>query len=165
MLKKVMTSEHAILELFDQKNISYRLIDHPKARDAVEISRLRKTPLEIGVKSLMFKDKCGEYFIFSLRAHTQCDSQRVRKILKSSKLRFASPEELFKLTGLEKGQLPPIGKPLCPFSLFIEENIYQYDTLAFTLGRSDRSIELKIKDFLSVVHHRIESFEKSSIVD
>jgi aspartate-semialdehyde dehydrogenase len=63
------------------------------------------------IASILFKAKDG-FYIFTIRANFEISSNKVRKILGSNKLRFASHEELEKVCFVVKGALPPLAGPL-----------------------------------------------------
>jgi len=64
-------------------------------------------------------------------------------------LRFASREELLELTGLVPGSVPPFGRPILPFPLYVDTGIAANDRIAFNAG----SLGLRPQD-LSCVARR-----------
>lgn len=87
----------------------------------------------MGAKSILFKSK-DEYFIFTLAFDREIDSQKVRKILGTNKLRFATIEELMEQCQVVKGALSPIVKDIYPIKHYIDRSIDDYDMLAFNAG-------------------------------
>lgn len=106
--------------------------------------------MEIGGKSLLFKSKQG-YAMVVVPAHAQADSAKVRKLLKSQKLRFASAEELMTLAGVEKGALPPFGNGLLPIPMYLDQRLKQNEQIAFNCGVNTESVILAMTDYLSLV--------------
>jgi len=150
-----------IKTLLDDNHIPYREVTHA-ASPTCEISASeRGESIEIGGKAVLFKAK-KSFYLFVLSAAKQVDSNKVRKILGSQKLRFATEDELEQQAGVVKGALPPFGKPLQPFDLFLDESILKNESIAFNAGDLTVSIILKVEDYLKVVNPKVFSFAKDS---
>lgn len=147
-------------ELLQEKNIPFEERDHPAGSTCETAANARGEELKIGGKTLLFKDKKGEFHLFVLSAAKSADNNKIRKILKSQKLRFATEEELHELVGVEKGALPPFGRDLLPFDLYLDKSILENEKIAFNAGVLTKSFILKVKDYLEVVDPIICQFSK-----
>ncbi|MEM8712966.1 MAG: YbaK/EbsC family protein, partial [Planctomycetota bacterium] len=99
-----MTS--TILELLESACVEYRYLEHPPTRTSSESAEARGEPLSIGGKSLVLK--VGDTFrLCVLGADRRIRSNAIRRHFRSAKARFATREELLKLTGLVPGCVPP----------------------------------------------------------
>ena len=107
----------------------------------------------------MFKDK-SDYRIFVMSAALQVDSKKVREILKSGWLRFATNEELWKMAGVEKGALPPFGRGVLPIDLYLDESILKNKEIAFNAGMVTKSFIITVNDYLKLVDPVVCSFAK-----
>lgn len=148
-----------IKSYLDQQGVDYQKYTHPPADTCELAAKLRQTDLAIGGKSLFVKAK-KTFSIFTLSAAQQADSNKMRKILKSQKLRFASPEELWELVGVTKGSLPPLGRPLLPFDLYLDKSFIHQKQIAFNAGISTLSFVLTMDDYLKLVDPIICEFSK-----
>lgn len=146
-------------ELLQENNISFEERDHPAGSTCETAANARGEELKIGGKTLLFKDKRG-FHLFVLSAAKQADNNKIRKILKSQKLRFATKEELLELVGVEKGALPPFGRDLLPYDLYLDKSILENEKIAFNAGILTKSFILKVKDYLEVVDPIICQFSK-----
>lgn len=150
------TSEHTsplkqrILSWLEQCEVPFQHLTHAAASTCEASASERGEPLKIGGKTLLFKDKRG-FRLFTLPADRAVDSNKVRKALRSDKLRFASETELKQLTGAERGALPPFGEPLLPLPLFLDQSILTNDRIAFNCGVLTESVILTMPDYLSLV--------------
>lgn len=145
-------------KIFDLiKDFNYELIEHTPAQSCEESARLRGSHISIGGKSILFKDK-SDFRLFTLPANKEVNNKSVRKILKSQKLRFATQQELIQLAGVEKGALPPFGRPLYPFDHYIDRTLLENEFIAFNAGKLTTSVILKMKDYLSIVNPIIDDF-------
>lgn len=152
-----MKLEQKILELLKRSKLKYQLIDHKEAPTCEKASQLRGKDLKAGLKTVLFKDKT-KFVLFSLRADKQVDSKKVRKILGSQKLRFATEDELIELTGVKKGALPPFGRELFELELYLDKSVYDDPEVAFNMGILTRSCVIKTEDYLKLMSAEIVDF-------
>jgi Ala-tRNA(Pro) deacylase len=145
----------------EENRINYRERHHPPASTCDESARARGEEKKIGGKTLMLKDKNGLYHLFVLSADLEADSNRIRKILKSQKVRFATDEELKALVGVEKGALPPFGKDILPFDLYVDRSILENERIAFQPGVTTISFIMDVSDWLRLTRPEICSFARS----
>lgn len=139
-----------ILEILNQHQIEYETIKHDRAVTCEQAANLRNMPLKYGGKSILFRDKKA-FRLFTLAANKKVDNAKVRKILKSQKLRFATNEELKQLAGVEKGALPPISKGLYLFEHYIDISLLENELIVFNAGILTLTIVMKMKDYLKIV--------------
>ncbi|GAA5218985.1 YbaK/EbsC family protein [Corallincola platygyrae] len=139
-----------VRNLLEENGLAYEIIDHDLAPTCDHSARHRGTSLTIGGKSLLFKSKRG-FSMFVISAACRINSNRVRKILQTQKVRFASDEELMAVAGVEKGALPPFGGKLLECELFIDETIFANQKIAFTCGSLTQSVVMNVSDYLTLV--------------
>ena len=82
------------------------------------------------------------------------------KILKTSKLRFATGEELYNLAGVTKGALPPFGREILPIDLYLDRSILLNEKIAFNAGLLTKSIIILVEDYLEMVSPIVCDFSK-----
>lgn len=142
-----------------ENKVTFKELDHDQAHTCEDSARLRGEDISIGGKTLLFKDKSG-FKLFVISAKLQVDSNKVRKILGSSKLRFATTQELMDLCYVVKGALPPFGRPIQNFDLYIDHSIKENEKIAFNAGLLTKSIILNIQDYLKLVDATFCDFQK-----
>lgn len=142
-----------------EKKISYQHLHHPEALNCSESAKVRGTNLAIGGKSLLLKSK-KQFYIFSLSAEKQLNSNAVRKILGDNKLRFATQSELLHLTGASKGFLPPLGKPFYPFPLYLDISLFEQEQIVFNAGEATSSFLMKFEEYLKLTEYKKADFSK-----
>ena len=149
-----------IRELLNLKGSPYREVDHEPSSDCLTSATSRGEDLKIGGKTILFKGKNG-FSLFVLSAALSVDSNLVRKILKSQKLRFATEGELMDEVGVLKGALPPFGRDILPYDLYLDKSILENEYIAFNAAFLTKSFILKVSDYLKVVTPKeICSFSK-----
>ena len=156
-----MTQRETVLDqirrLLRESGISFRELHHEPTRTSEDSARVRGEDLRIGGKALLMK--VGKQFrVFVLSASLRVDSQAIRGHFGTRKTRFARPDELQELTGLVPGSVPPFGRPILPFDLFVDTSITANGRIAFNAGSLTDSIFLRVEDYLKVASPEVFSF-------
>jgi Ala-tRNA(Pro) deacylase len=146
-----MTSDHTVLrrlrDHLDSNGVAYRIVEHPPTRTSEESASARGEPLSVGAKALVLLTD-AEFRLFVLPADMKLDSGAVRRHLGVKQTRFATPEELFELTSLVPGSVPPFGNPVLPFSLYADTSVgLRHDRVAFNAGSLTHSIIMSGKEW------------------
>jgi Ala-tRNA(Pro) deacylase len=146
-----------IKKLLASQDIQYREVHHEPTRTSAESAKARGEDLAIGGKAILMK--VGDvYRLFVLSAAKKIDSQKIKEHFHEKKLRFATPEELKDLTGLVPGAVPPFGKPITPFDLYVDVSITANEKIAFNAGSLTDSIILSCEDYLRVALPEVLEF-------
>jgi Ala-tRNA(Pro) deacylase len=145
-----LTILDAIRELLTSRGIKFREVHHEPTFTSEQSAQARGEDLRTGGKALLMKGGDEQYRLFVLPADRRVDSAAIRKRLGLGRLRFASAEELKNLTCLVPGSVPPFGKPILPFELYLDEAIRANDRVAFNAGSLTDSIILSVADYVAV---------------
>lgn len=149
-----------IRELLAQAGIVFKEIHHEPTQTSADSARVRGESLAVGAKALLLKTD-DEFQLFVLPADLQLDAKKVKQQLKVRSIRFATKEELFELTGLVPGAVPPFGAPVLPFKLYADTAIGSTeDKVAFNAGSLTFSIVMKASDWRAVANPTQFSFAK-----
>jgi Ala-tRNA(Pro) deacylase len=149
-----------IRELLDNAGVNYRSLEHEPTYSSEQSARARGEDIRVGGKALLVK--IGEDFrLFVLSAALRVDSHAVREYFSERKTRFATREELFELTGLVPGCVPPFGRPVLPFDLYADESVTKNNRIAFNAGSLTHSIIMPIEDYLNLAKPEIFAFTRS----
>ena len=126
----------------------------PTSEDA---ARARGEELRTGGKALLLKVDDG-FKLFVLSAALKLDSKKIKQHLNARKTRFATREELFELTGLVPGAVPPFGRPITPFELYVDSSITRNERIAFNAGSLTDSLILQVPDYLRLARGEVFDF-------
>lgn len=147
-----MTVTDRILALLDASGLPYERVDHPLSHTAREAALARGTDLAIGGKSLVMKiGKKKQFGVFVVSGARRLDNWKVRQALGVNRLRFATEDELFALTTLRPGCVPPFGHPVFDLPLYIDQATADLPHIAFTLADHRKSAVMRTEDWLQVV--------------
>jgi len=133
--------------------VSYQVVTHAPVFTSEEAARVRGTPLGSGAKALLCKT--GDHFtLLVLPADRKLDGKRVQRELGVKSLRFATKEELFALTGLAPGAVPPFGSlfnlPTC-----LDPALGEYAEINFNAGDHATSMKLAYADYVAFEKPRL----------
>lgn len=151
----------AIRTLLHQHDAPFREVHHGPTRTSEDPARARGEDIRIGGKALLIKT--GDVFrLFVLSAALRIDSAAIRRRFGERRSRFATADELRELTGLVPGSVPPFGRPILPFDLFVDESIAANQRIAFNAGSLTDSIIMSVEDYLRVARPDIFRFAGAS---
>ena len=145
--------------MLEAAEISHRAVEHGETRTSEESARARGEALEVGGKALVVKAD-AMFHIAVLSADRKLDSRRLQIVLNSRKLRFATAEELFSVTGLVPGSVPPFGHPILPLDLIVDRSVLRNERIAFNAGSLQKSIIMATKDYIAVCGGKIADFSQ-----
>ena len=146
-----------IRALLTAENVVFREVHHEPTRTSEDSARARNEELRIGGKALLIKVDSA-FRLFILSADRKLDSAAIKQYFSAKKTRFASPEELFELTGLVPGSVPPFGAPLLPFPLYADPSVFKNPRIAFNAGSLTDSIIMPIADYQRLAKPEIFRF-------
>jgi prolyl-tRNA editing enzyme YbaK/EbsC (Cys-tRNA(Pro) deacylase) len=113
----------------------------------------------VGGKALLLKVD-DLFCLFVLSAALKLDSAAIRSRLGAKKIRFATPDELFNMTTLLPGSVPPIGEPILPFPLYVDTSVVLNDRIAFNAGSLTNSIIIPMEEYLRIAKPHVFQFSK-----
>jgi Ala-tRNA(Pro) deacylase len=137
--------------------VPFTELEHVRVTTSEEAARIRGCPLAMGAKSIVFKAD-GVFRLFVTSAALNLRSREIRRHLGVRRTRFATPQELLDLTGLEPGAVPPFGEPILPLQLYVDPALLENETIAFTPGVHTISIFMKSADYLEVARPEVFIF-------
>jgi prolyl-tRNA editing enzyme YbaK/EbsC (Cys-tRNA(Pro) deacylase) len=145
----------AILTMLDEHGVDYRHLTHEPTRTSEQAARARGESTRIGGKALLLKAGRGERFVLVVvSAALRLKSSALRRALGVNRSRFASVDELSARTGLVPGSVPPFGRPILPFPLYVDRSALANERIAFNAGSLTDSIIMATADYQRVA--RIE---------
>ena len=148
---------HDIRSWLTAEGIPFREVHHEPTRTSEDSARARGEALRVGGKALLIK--VDEVFrIFVLSAERKLDSAAIKRRFAAKKTRFATPEELMELTGLVPGSVPPFGRPILPFPLFVDPSVLENERVAFNAGSLTDSIVMGVEDYRRIAGAEVFPF-------
>ena len=150
-----------IQQLLHKHRIAFRSCEHEPTRTSEASAAARGESLGTGAKALLLKTN-DEFRLFVMPANRKLDSKAIKSELGTKRIRFATAEELLEMTRLVPGSVPPFGKPILPFELYIDSELQNNQKIAFNAGSLTRSIIMQANDYFELVEATIFPFTKPS---
>jgi len=142
-----------------ERGVAFRLLEHAPVFTSEEASRVRGTPIEAGAKALVLQAENQPVHVV-LPGHRRVDNARVRAILGTRTLRFATPEELLALTGCAPGAVPPFGN-LFGLPVLADAELAGREEIAFNAGSNAVSIVMRGADFIRLSEARVHPLSRA----
>ncbi len=144
-----------IEDLLSSKSISYKTLRHAPVTTSAEAAAVRGVPLASGAKALICK--CDqEMIMFVMPADRKLAGKEVRRELGYRKLRFASAEEVWDLTGLRPGSIPPFGS-LFDIATICDPALGDNERINFNAGDHAISISMQYTDYRDVENPKLQT--------
>ncbi|MBI5390967.1 hypothetical protein HZB02_05755 [Candidatus Woesearchaeota archaeon] len=149
-----------IKQLLEQHGVPYRHLHHEPTPTSEDSARARREDVRIGGKALVLK--IGDHFaLFVLSVALRLDNAAIKKHFNEKSTRFATAEELKEMTGLVPGSVPPFGKSILPFDLYVDPSILANKEIAFNAGSLTDSILMQVDDYLKIAKPEVFAFAKN----
>jgi Ala-tRNA(Pro) deacylase len=137
-------------EWLTSQGVTFREVHHEPTTTSEQSAQARGEELRVGGKALLMKGDDGRFRLFVLPANRKIDSGALRQKFGFKRLRFATADELNATTGLVPGSVPPFGRPILPFDLYVDEAIRTNDRIAFNAGALTDSMIVPMAEYLRV---------------
>ncbi len=150
-----MSVYEKIIQILNSKGVEYQVLEHEPTPTCADSARVRGTRPEQGAKSLIcIADK--RPIMIVLPCSQRLDIKKFKELYGVKDLRFATPEEIKNITGLEIGAIPPFGG-LFGLQTYVSNTLFAETELAFNAGDRCWSIIMQRYDF--------EKIQKSTLGD
>ena len=137
----------AIIQHLQGLGLEFRHVKHSATRTSEESAAARGEPLEKGAKAIVMKtDDCFRLFVLSA-AH-RVDGNAIKRRFGVKSVRFATQTELYDLTGLVPGSVPPFGRPLLDLDLSVDEGVIALERVAFNAASLTESLVMMRSDYI-----------------
>ena len=134
-------------EKLRQAAVPFTVTRHRPVFTSEEAAAVRGAPLASGAKALVVK--AGDAFaLLVIPADRKLDSKKARTALGVRALRFASRDEVERLTGLQPGSIPPFGS-LFGLPTRCDPALAETPSINFNAGDHAISVQMAYSDFLA----------------
>lgn len=161
-----MTSYHPLVnQILDQITSAgywHEQFEHVPVRTSQEAAKIRHGySLSQGAKALIVRVKKSEsdksFVMLVVPGDKKFDDTKVKLLLKAKDIRFATEEEVSKITdGVQVGGVPPFGN-LFGLSVYVDDGVLANDKIIFNAGDRSFSIAMKSGDYSSLVNPIVDS--------
>ena len=150
-----------ICKLLDKKKVLYKTYEHEPVTTSEEAARVRTGyKIEQGAKALILKLKKApeesRYVMLVVPGNAKFDGKKIKKLLQTKDISFASEEEVMKTTGgVIIGGVPPLGN-LFGMRVIADRRIFDNERIIFNAGDRRFSVAIFSEDYKKFVNPEIE---------
>ncbi len=147
-----------LVELLDQKGATYRVVQHvPEGRTEL-IAQIRGNRLEQAIKSMVVQVRHGKkdnrYYLANVPGDCRVDFDAIKSELQADSAAFAPRARAEELAGCVIGSIPPFSFN-DQLIVLADPGIQENEEVVFNAGRLDRSIFMKMEDYLRIAKPRL----------
>ena len=147
-----------LCRLLVSEGATYRVIEHePEGRTEV-IAQIRGNRIEQSIKSMVLQVRLSRkeniYCLANVPGDCRVDFERVKSYFHADSVAFARREKAQELTGCVIGAIPPFSFNE-QLQLLADPLIQQNDEVVFNAGRLDRSIMMKLSDYVRIAQPQL----------
>lgn len=149
-----MTDTHTLLtELLNREGAVYRVIEHEAEGRTEYIAKIRDNRIEQSIKSIVLQVRLGKreniYCLANVPGDCRIDFDGIKSHFNASSAAFAKPDKAQELTGCVIGAIPPFSFD-DQLQVLADPLIQQNEEVVFNAGRLDRSIFMKLDDYIRI---------------
>ena len=145
-------------DLLDRENATYRVVEHEQEGQTEKIARIRGNRIEQSIKSIVMQVRLNRkentYCLANVPGDCRIDFEGIKHHFQADSVAFASREKAQELTGCVIGAIPPFSFS-DQLQVLADPLIQQNDEVVFNAGRLDRSIFMKLEDYLRIAKPQI----------
>lgn len=147
-----------LCDLLDQEGAIYRVINHePEGRTEV-IAKIRGNRIEQSIKSIVVQVRLTRkeniYGLANVPGDCRIDFDGIKRHFDADSVAFASRDKAQELTGCVIGAIPPFSFN-DQLQVLADPLIQENEEVVFNAGRLDRSIFMKLDDYVRIAKPQI----------
>ena len=150
-----MTSDihQQLCALLDQEGATYRVIEHEPEGRTEMIARIRGNRIQQSIKSIVAQVRINKreniYCLANVPGDCRIDFKGIKNYFNADSVAFASRDKAQELTGCVIGAIPPFSFS-DQLQVLADPLIQENEEVVFNAGRLDRSIFMKLDDYLRI---------------
>ena len=142
-----------LCDLLDQEGATYRVIEHEPEGRTEMIAKIRGNRIEQSIKSIVVQVRINRkeniYCLANVPGDCRIDFDGIKNYFNADSVAFASREKAQDLTGCVIGAIPPFSFS-DQLQVLADPLIRENEEVVFNAGRLDRSIFMKLDDYLRI---------------
>jgi Ala-tRNA(Pro) deacylase len=142
-----------LCDLLDQEGASYRVLEHEPEGRTEMIAKIRGNRIEQSIKSIVVQVRLNRkenlYCLANVPGDCRIDFDGIKNYFNADSVAFASRDKAQELTGCVIGAIPPFSFN-DQLQILADPSIEENEDVVFNAGRLDRSIFMKMDDYLRI---------------
>jgi Ala-tRNA(Pro) deacylase len=145
-------------DLLDQEGATYRVLEHEPEGRTEMIAKIRGNRIEQSIKSIVVQVRLNRkenlYCLANVPGDCRIDFDGIKNYFNADRVAFASRDKAQELTGCMIGAIPPFSFN-DQLQVLADPLIQENEEVVFNAGRLDRSIFLKLDDYLRIARPQL----------
>lgn len=137
-----------VKEMLTRHGVAFTTMHHEPVYTSPQAAAVRGAPLHSGAKALILKVK-GKFLMAVLPADRSLDNNAFRKLIGSKTTRFATKDEVFELTSLTPGSIPPFGS-MFGLQTHCDPALSDNEKINFSAGSHTDSVRMSYEDYIRI---------------
>ncbi len=142
----------------DREGAIYRVVAHSPEGHTEVIAKMRGNRIEQSVKSIVVQVRLGRkqnvYCLANVPGDCRIDFEGIKRHFQADSVAFASRDKAQELTGCMIGAIPPFSFS-DQLQVLADPLILQNEEVVFNAGRLDRSIFMRLDDYIRIAKPQI----------
>jgi len=142
-----------LCDLLDREGAIYRVVAHPPEGRTELIAQIRGNRIQQSVKSIVVQVRLNRkenmYCLANVPGDCRIDFDGIKNHFHADSVAFAKRDKAQELTGCVVGAIPPFSFN-DQLQVLADPLIRENDEVVFNAGRLDRSIFMKLEDYLRI---------------
>jgi Ala-tRNA(Pro) deacylase len=144
--------------LLDSERAAYRVVEHEHEGRTEMIAKIRGNQIEQSIKSIVVQVRLNRkeniYCLANVPGNCRIDFDGVKRYFAADSVAFAARAKAQELTGCMIGAIPPFSFN-DQLQVLADPLIQQNEEVVFNAGRLDRSIFMKLDDYIRIAKPQI----------
>ena len=145
-------------DLLDRENAAYRVVEHEPEGRTEMIAKIRGNRIEQSIKSIVVQVRLNRkeniYCLANVPGDCRIDFDGIKRHFEADSVAFAARDKAQALTGCVIGAIPPFSFS-DQLQVLADPLIQQNEEVVFNAGRLDRSIFMKLDDYIRIAKPRM----------
>lgn len=159
MIKSYHPVSTEIVDILRKNKLLFETFEHEAVRTSEEAAKVRHGySIEQGAKALIVRIKSkdqNEFVMLVMPAHLRLDTKKAKLYLQIKDLRFATEEEVGKVTGgVLVGGVPPFGN-IFHIKTIVDPKLFLNEKIVFNAGDRRYSVAMLSQDYKKIVNPTI----------
>jgi len=145
-------------DLLDRENAAYRVVEHEQEGRTQMIAKIRGNRIEQSIKSIVVQVRLSRkeniYCLANVPGDCRIGFDGIKSHFSADSVAFAAREKAQELTDCVIGAIPPFSFNE-QLQVLADPLIQENEEVVFNAGRLDRSIFMKLDDYLRIARPQI----------
>ncbi|HDL85069.1 MAG TPA: aminoacyl-tRNA deacylase [Candidatus Acetothermia bacterium] len=151
------------IEYLNKSGIPYQILTyHHEAKGAKYAAHTLGLPLEIVIKSLVFRADDGSFLFALMSGDGSVSEKKLARVSNHKRVTPADPRDAERITAYQVGGISPLGAKK-PLPVFLDRAVAAHPEVVINAGARGTMLRLATADLISITKARIVGIRKSGI--